>query len=147
MSCNACSCEAEIGTEENPHPIPERFHSCMGGHRELATVEPEALRAVREWQALGEAKKMSTTSMPWQMLRMLDVLATTTILDVRDALPLLRAAYKWRSFAQGIESRGPLVRALIAALDELTPEWRVLVEDDEADASRRESAPSKGDEG
>jgi len=26
--CMACSIEAEIGTEENPHPVPERFHTC-----------------------------------------------------------------------------------------------------------------------
>jgi hypothetical protein len=24
--CTACLIEAEIGTEENPHPVPERFH-------------------------------------------------------------------------------------------------------------------------
>jgi hypothetical protein len=23
-----CSIEAEIGTEETPHPIPKRFHTC-----------------------------------------------------------------------------------------------------------------------
>lgn len=27
-SCQACSIEAEIGTEENPHPVPNRFHTC-----------------------------------------------------------------------------------------------------------------------
>jgi hypothetical protein len=27
-ACWACKIEAEIGTEENPHPIPERFHAC-----------------------------------------------------------------------------------------------------------------------
>ena len=26
--CQACSIEAEIGTEENPHPVPKRFHTC-----------------------------------------------------------------------------------------------------------------------
>lgn len=26
--CQACSIEAEIGTKENPHPVPERFHTC-----------------------------------------------------------------------------------------------------------------------
>jgi hypothetical protein len=26
--CIACSIEAEIGTEEDPHPVPERFHTC-----------------------------------------------------------------------------------------------------------------------
>lgn len=26
--CEACSIEAEIGTEENPHPVPGRFHRC-----------------------------------------------------------------------------------------------------------------------
>jgi len=26
--CQACSIEAEIGTEENPHPVPSRFHTC-----------------------------------------------------------------------------------------------------------------------
>ena len=26
--CIACSIEAEIGTEENPHPVPVRFHIC-----------------------------------------------------------------------------------------------------------------------
>lgn len=26
--CVACSIEAEIGTEENPHPVPRRFHVC-----------------------------------------------------------------------------------------------------------------------
>lgn len=26
--CQACSIEAEIGNEENPHPVPERFHTC-----------------------------------------------------------------------------------------------------------------------
>jgi len=26
--CQACLIEAEIGTEENPHPVPERFHTC-----------------------------------------------------------------------------------------------------------------------
>lgn len=28
MKCTACSIEAEIGTEEYPHPVPERFHTC-----------------------------------------------------------------------------------------------------------------------
>ena len=28
MKCLACSIEAEIGTEEEPHPVPERFHTC-----------------------------------------------------------------------------------------------------------------------
>jgi hypothetical protein len=28
VNCQACSIEAEIGTEENPHPIPSRFHTC-----------------------------------------------------------------------------------------------------------------------
>lgn len=27
-NCKACSIEAEIGTEENPHPVPSRFHTC-----------------------------------------------------------------------------------------------------------------------
>lgn len=26
--CQACSIESEIGTEENPHPVPSRFHTC-----------------------------------------------------------------------------------------------------------------------
>ena len=26
--CFACRIEAEIGTEEAPHPVPERFHNC-----------------------------------------------------------------------------------------------------------------------
>ena len=26
--CKACSIEAEIGTEEEPHPIPDHFHTC-----------------------------------------------------------------------------------------------------------------------
>lgn len=26
--CIACSIEAEIGTEEKPHPVPIRFHAC-----------------------------------------------------------------------------------------------------------------------
>lgn len=26
--CVACSIEAEIGTEEVPHPVPEHFHNC-----------------------------------------------------------------------------------------------------------------------
>ncbi len=26
--CQACAIEAETGTEENPHPIPSRFHTC-----------------------------------------------------------------------------------------------------------------------
>lgn len=26
--CFACRIEAEIGTEENPHPVPARFHTC-----------------------------------------------------------------------------------------------------------------------
>lgn len=26
--CLACSIESEIGTEENPHPVPNRFHTC-----------------------------------------------------------------------------------------------------------------------
>jgi dCMP deaminase len=30
MPCRACSIEAEIGTKENPHPVPERFHTCNG---------------------------------------------------------------------------------------------------------------------
>lgn len=28
-NCHACSIEAEIGNEENPHPVPARFHSCV----------------------------------------------------------------------------------------------------------------------
>jgi hypothetical protein len=28
VPCRACSIEAEIGTEENPHPVPLRFHTC-----------------------------------------------------------------------------------------------------------------------
>ncbi|MHB8107661.1 MAG: hypothetical protein ACYDH4_09600 [Candidatus Cryosericum sp.] len=28
VECQACSIEAEIGTEENPHPVPARFHTC-----------------------------------------------------------------------------------------------------------------------
>lgn len=27
--CMACSIEAEIGTEEVPHPVPARFHTCL----------------------------------------------------------------------------------------------------------------------
>jgi len=26
--CQACSIEAEIGSEEDPHPVPARFHTC-----------------------------------------------------------------------------------------------------------------------
>jgi hypothetical protein len=26
--CKGCAIESEIGTQENPHPVPERFHSC-----------------------------------------------------------------------------------------------------------------------
>lgn len=26
--CIGCRIEAEIGTEENPHPVPGRFHTC-----------------------------------------------------------------------------------------------------------------------
>lgn len=26
--CEACSIESEIGSEENPHPVPRRFHVC-----------------------------------------------------------------------------------------------------------------------
>lgn len=26
--CQACKIETEIGTEENPHPVPEKFHVC-----------------------------------------------------------------------------------------------------------------------
>jgi hypothetical protein len=29
VSCVACSIEAEIGTAETPHPVPERFHTCV----------------------------------------------------------------------------------------------------------------------
>lgn len=29
MTCNACKVEAEFGSEENPHPIPRRYHSCL----------------------------------------------------------------------------------------------------------------------
>lgn len=28
VRCRACSIEAEIGTEDAPHPVPERFHTC-----------------------------------------------------------------------------------------------------------------------
>ncbi len=129
MNCNACSCEAEIGTEENPHPIPKRFHSCSDGHRELAIAEPEALRAVREWQALGEAKKMSTESMPWQMLRMLDVLATATVLDAKDVLPLLRAARNYMTRPDSEKYTPYLdIKAVCRAWDDLTPEWRAMLE-------------------
>lgn len=37
-NCMGCSIEAEIGTEENPHPVPKRFHSCAtpyGGKSEV----------------------------------------------------------------------------------------------------------------
>jgi hypothetical protein len=27
--CEACKIEAEIGSEENPHPVPVRFHICV----------------------------------------------------------------------------------------------------------------------
>jgi hypothetical protein len=26
--CEACVIEAEIGTQENPHPVPARYHTC-----------------------------------------------------------------------------------------------------------------------
>jgi len=28
-NCIACNIETEIGTEENPHPVPQQFHSCL----------------------------------------------------------------------------------------------------------------------
>ena len=28
VPCRACSIESEIGTEDNPHPVPLRFHTC-----------------------------------------------------------------------------------------------------------------------
>ena len=31
--CVACSIEAEIGIEENPHPVPQRFHVCEEARR------------------------------------------------------------------------------------------------------------------
>jgi hypothetical protein len=28
-SCFSCVIEADIGTEENPHPIPQQYHTCV----------------------------------------------------------------------------------------------------------------------
>jgi hypothetical protein len=29
-TCVGCAIETEIGTEGNPHPVPEPFHTCRG---------------------------------------------------------------------------------------------------------------------
>lgn len=29
FGCQACAIEAEIGTEEQPHPVPEKYHTCV----------------------------------------------------------------------------------------------------------------------
>ena len=36
--CTACKIEAEIGSEENPHPVPERFHTCA--HQAITGATP-----------------------------------------------------------------------------------------------------------
>jgi rubrerythrin len=41
--CWACEIEAETGTEENPHPVPARFHSCKQASATAnAVLEPRS---------------------------------------------------------------------------------------------------------
>ena len=53
--CSACSFEAEFGSEECPHPVDARAHSCPSGQ-----VQAEEERALRQ-QTRGRAKMMSFT--------------------------------------------------------------------------------------
>jgi len=47
--CKACEMEAEIGTEDIPHPIDPRVHSCVGEHMDKPVDSYETFRnALRE---------------------------------------------------------------------------------------------------
>jgi hypothetical protein len=56
QQCKACSIEAEIGTEEDPHPVPKRFHTCSppatAGDR--ATPDVEVARNDDGYAVLGQ---------------------------------------------------------------------------------------------
>jgi hypothetical protein len=43
--CVACRIEAEIGTEEAPHPVPERFHTCTPRPAQVAP-KPKSPKSV-----------------------------------------------------------------------------------------------------
>lgn len=68
--CQACSIEAEIGTEEDPHPVPRRFHRCVPSYippsRTAQEMLDTGLRSAREKPAvdLGDFSQYANDDHP-----------------------------------------------------------------------------------